>query len=190
MSLVNWLQPSSVVLCMQNNVICITIASLYGSQTSPVDLWKQNIVISNRITSLHWSQPSSVVFCMQNSDFRTTITSLYGPQTHLWFFAFKTANLAQEFQVSMGPRPHLSFCACKRTWLASEVLVSMGPRPHQWLFLLSKLRLFAQELQAFMSPSPYPVDLCMQNSFFWIRITSLYGSQTSSIVLCVQNRRD
>ena len=30
-----------------------------------------------------------------------------GPRPHLWFFAFKTATLAPELQVSMGPNPHL-----------------------------------------------------------------------------------
>ena len=34
-----------------------------------------------------------------------------GPRPHLWYFAFKTATLAQELQVSMGPSPHLRFCS-------------------------------------------------------------------------------
>ena len=34
-----------------------------------------------------------------------------GPRPQLWFFAFKTATLAQELQVSMGPSPHLWFSA-------------------------------------------------------------------------------
>ena len=29
--------------------------------------------------------------------------------------------------------------------------------------------------------------VCKQNSDFWTRITSLYGSQTSPVVLCMQN---
>ena len=33
-----------------------------------------------------------------------------GPIPHLWFFAFKTATLAPELQVSMRPSPHLLFC--------------------------------------------------------------------------------
>ena len=35
-----------------------------------------------------------------------------------------------------------------------------------------------------------PALICgfwVQNSAFWSRITSLYGSQTSSVVLCMQN---
>ena len=62
----------------------------------------------------------------------------------------------------MCPRPLLSFCAFKTTWLASEILVSIGLSPH--LFF------------------------CMQNSDFWIGITSLYGSQTSPVYLWMQNR--
>ena len=31
------------------------------------------------------------------------------PSPHLWFFAFKTATLAQELQVSIGPSSHLYF---------------------------------------------------------------------------------
>ena len=39
--------------------------------------------------------------------------SILGPIPHLWFFAFKIANLARELQVSIGPRPPLSFRAFK-----------------------------------------------------------------------------
>ena len=60
----------------------------------------------------------------------------------------------------MGPRPHLSFCACKTEWLAPELLVSMAP---SLLF-----------------------GFLMQNGHFWTRITSLYGYQTSPVVLCMQ----
>ena len=56
----------------------------------------------------------------------------------------------------MGPSPHLSFCARKTKRLASELLVSRVP--------------------ALMC------GFCTQNSAFWIRFTSLYGSQPSSVV--------
>ena len=62
------------------------ITSLYGSQTSPVDLCMKNNVISIRITILYESQPSFVVF------------------------AIKTATLEPELQVSMGPRLLLLIC--------------------------------------------------------------------------------
>ena len=37
-----------------------------------------------------------------------------GPRPHLWFFAFKTATLAPELEVSMGPIPHLRFVHAKQ----------------------------------------------------------------------------
>ena len=45
-------------------------------------------------------------------------------------FAFTTAPLATELQVSMGPSLHLWFCAYKTAPLSSELLVSTGPSPH------------------------------------------------------------
>ena len=90
---------------------------------------------------------------MQNNVISIRITSLYGSQPSSAVFARKTATLGPELQVYMGPRPHLWFFAFKTATLAPELQVSMGPSPHLWF--------------------------CMQNSDFWIRITSLYGSQTS-----------
>ena len=69
---------------------------------------------------------------MQNSAFRTRITSLYGTLPSFVVFAYKTAPLGPEFQVSMGPRPHLWFCAFKTATLAPELQVSMGPSLHLW----------------------------------------------------------
>ena len=40
-----------------------------------------------------------------------------GPRPHLLFFAFKTATLAPELQVSMGPSPHLCFLLAKQRLL-------------------------------------------------------------------------
>ena len=80
----------------------------------------------------------------------------------------------------MGLRTHLSVCACKTTWLASELLVSMGPSPHLG-FLHTKQLLLDQN-----NKSPCVPDLtygfCKQNNVISIRITSLYGSQPSSVV--------
>ena len=61
----------------------------------------------------------------------------------------------------MGPSYHMPFCDCNAARLAPELLVPMGPSPY--------------------------LRFCMQTSDFWTRITSLYGSQTSPVVLCVQN---
>ena len=117
-------------------------------------------------------------FFMQNRDFWIRFASLHGSQTSLmFFFAFKTATLAPELQVSMdpspqlwfcafttaslwpelivfmGPKPHLSFCACKTAWLAPELLVSMGFRLHL-SFCAFKTTWLASELLVSMGPSP------------------------------------
>ena len=128
--------PHLCFFCMQNNVISIRITSLYvfqpsslvfvcksatfgtelqvyGSQTSPVDLWMQNSVLRPRMTLVYCSQPSSVVLCIQNSDFSIRITSLYGSQPSFVFFACKTATLGRTLQFSMCPRPHLFFLHSK-----------------------------------------------------------------------------
>ena len=146
---------------MQNSDFSIRITSLYGSQTSPVDLRMQNSVLRSRMRLAYWSQPSSEVLCIQNSDFSIRITSLCGSQSSFVAFACKTATLGPELQVSMGPRPNLCF-------------------------LHSKQRLYHQNCLSLWVPA-FICGFCMQNSDFWIRITSLYGSQTSPVVLCMQN---
>ena len=150
-----------------------------------------------------------MVLCIQNSDFSIRNTNLYGSQPSFVAFACKTATLWPELIVSMGPRPHLSFCACKRAWLAPGKLVSIVPRPHLW-FLHANQRLldqiynslwvpvfaswFVNENRVFRSrmtlvycSQPSSVVLCIQKSDFSIRITSLYGSQTSPVDLWMQN---
>ena len=98
---------------------------------------------------------------MYNSVLNIRITSVYGSQPSSVVFAFKTATLWPQLHMSLGPRSHLRPSACKPVCLASESLVSIGPSPHL-LVLHAKQRL-------------------------WIRITNLYGSQTSPVVLCMQS---
>ena len=71
-------------------------------------------------------------------------------------FACKTATFGSDLQVSMGPRLRLLICECKTACLDPEWCLSIGPSLHL-CFVYSKQRL---------------------NS----RITSLYGSQPSSVV--------
>ena len=85
----------------------------------------------------------------------------------------------------MGPRPHLSFCPCKTACLASELLVSMGPSPHLW-FLHAKQRLLDQH-KSLYGYQTSPVVLCIQNSVTSCWITSLYGSQPLSVFFWMQN---
>ena len=124
-------------------------------------------------------------FCMQNSDFWTRITSLYGSRLHLSFCECKTAWLASDLLVSMFSSPHLWFCACKMATLGIELQVSMGPRPHL-LFCVCKTAWLAPELLVSTGPSRH-LWFLHANSDFWTRLTNLYESQTSCVVLSIHN---
>ena len=82
-----------------------------------------------------------------------------GSSPHRWFWAFKTAHL--------GPKLH----------------VSIGHSPHVW-FLDAKQRLLDWNYKALWVQDP-TCGFCIQNSDFWIRITSLYVSQTWPVILCM-----
>ena len=75
------------------------------SQTSSVDVWRQNSALSTRIRSLHGSLPSSVVLACKTTTLAPEWQDSVGPSLHLWFYAFKTATLWQELIVSMCPWP-------------------------------------------------------------------------------------
>ena len=102
-----------------------------------------------------------MVFGIQNRAFSARIASLYGSKPSSVVFAFKTATLAPEYQVSMGPSPHLCFFTAKTDF---------------WIRITN---LYGSQTS--------PVILCMQNSLISARPTSLHGSQTSPVVLCMQN---
>ena len=144
-----------------------------------------NSAFSIRINNLYVSQPSFVPFAGKTAPFGSELQVSIGPRHHLSFCACKTFWLAPQLLDSKGPRPHLSFCACKTIWLAWEILVSMSPNPHLWFFH-AKQRLLDQNDMSLWVPD-FIFRFCMQNSDFWIRITSLYGSQTSPMFFCIQN---
>ena len=85
----------------------------------------------------------------------------------------------------MGPRHYLSFCASKTTWLAPELLVFMAPSPHLWPFQ-AKQRLLDQNYKSLWVPD-LTCRFVHSNRVISTRITSLYGFQPSSAVLCIQN---
>ena len=157
-----------------------------------------------RITSLCRSPTSPVIFCMQNSVPSIRNTSLHVSQPSCVVFGCKTATYGPEKQVSMGPRHDLSLCECKSASLASDLLVSMCPKPHLCFFNAIQ-RILDQNFKSLWVPDlicglsthncelntrikrqywiqPSPVALCMQNSDFRPRITSLWGSKTSPVV--------
>ena len=111
---------------------------------------------------------------------RTRITSLYGSQPSSVVFACKTATFGPDIHVSMGPGHHLSLFACNTAYFAPELLVSMGPCPHL-RFLHAKQRLLYRISNLYGSQIS-PVVLCMQNRVISTTITSLYRTQPSSVV--------
>ena len=122
----------------------------------------QNDVLRSRMTLVCRSQPSSVVLCIQNNDFSIRIASLYRSQPLSVVFVCKTATLGPELQVSMGPRPHLCFFAFKTGTLCTRTNAGLyGSQPSSEV-------------------------LCIHNCDIMTRINSLYGYQTSPVVLSMQ----
>ena len=109
-----------------------------------------------------------------------------GPNHHLWFFAFTTASLWPELIVSMGPWPHLLFFVFKAATLAPQFQVSMGLSPHLW-FLHAKQDFWIGIKYLFGSQTS-PMVLWMQNSVISSRKTSLNGTQTSTEILQAKQR--
>ena len=147
---------------MQNRDFRTRITSLCRWIDPTCGFCMQNSDFWTRITSLCGSQTSPVIFCMEKSVPSIRNTSLHWSQPSHVVFGCKTVTYGPEKQVSMGPRHDLSLRECKTAWFASDLLVSMCPNPHLCFFF-------------------------MQYSAFWTRISSLYGSQTSSVVLSTHN---
>ena len=85
----------------------------------------------------------------------------------------------------MDPSYHMPFCDCNAARLAPELLVPMGPSPHLWL-LHAKERILVQSKSLYGYQTSLVV-LCMQNGVIYTRMTRLHGFQPSSVVLCLQN---
>ena len=73
--------------------------------------------------------------------------------------------------------------ACKTATLASELQVSMGPSPHLWFCAFTT----ATWINSPHGSQTSPVVVCMQNSVISTRNTSLHEFLTSPVVLCMQN---
>ena len=114
----------------------------------------QNSDLWTRIASLYGSQTSPVVLSMQNSDFRTRITSLCGSQISLEDFACKTVTLGPDLQVCMYPRPNVWYWELITAWLEQEYQVYIGYSHHLW-FCASKTATFGLELQVTEVRSPH-----------------------------------
>ena len=115
-----WVQPSSVVLWLQNSDFKTRLTSLYGSQSSSVVLSTHNSVLSTRIKRLYGFQPSPVVLSMQNSDFRTRITCLYGSQTSPVIFCLLNSLPSIRITSLYGSQPSSVIFACKTATFGPE----------------------------------------------------------------------
>ena len=96
------------------------------------------------------------------------------------FCAWKTVTLAPELQVSVGQRPHLCFFHAKQR-LYDQTYKSVGVPALTCGFVHAKQRLLEQNYKYLCVPVLI-CGFCIHNSAFWTRISSLYGSQTSSVV--------
>ena len=122
---------------------------------------------------------------MYKSVLNIRITSLYGSQPSSVVFACKTAWLASESLVCMGPSPHIWFLDAKQRLLDRN-------NKAQWFPDITRRCVHAKQCDLhqndmFVCVPALICDFCMQNSPFRTRISSLYGSQTTSVVLSTHN---
>ena len=104
---------------------------------------------------------------MQNSDFWTRITNLYGSQTSPVLLCMQYSVISIRITCLYGSQPLSVVFACKTATLEQN---------NEYLCVTALI-----------------CGFCIHNSAFWTRISSLYRSQTSSVVLsthnCVLNTR-
>ena len=177
-------QTSSVDLSTHNRVLCTTINRLYWFQPSPVVLCMQNSDFRTRITSLCRSMTPTCGFCMQNSDFWTRIASLYGCQTWPVILFMYNSVLSIRNTSRYGNQPSSVVFARKTTTFGPDLQVSKGIRPHLSFWACNTAWLLPELLYLWV-PSLI-CDFCIQNSDFWSRIITLCGIPTSPVVLFMQ----
>ena len=141
---------------MQNSDFRIRPTSLYGSQTSSVDLCNQIGDITTRITCLYGSQPSSGVLCFQHSVLTTRLTSPYGSSpVDLWM---QNSVLSTRISSLYGSQPSSVDLCIQNIDFITRI---------KWLygFQTSPLDLWMQnsvlvpEWQLYMGSNPSPVVL-------------------------------
>ena len=85
----------------------------------------------------------------------------------------------------MSLRYNLSFCACKTAWFALEWQVYMGSSPHLCFSMQNSD--FVTRLTSLYGSQISPVVLSTHNRVLSTRVKRLYGFQPSPVVLCMQN---
>ena len=151
----------------------------------------QNSDFRNRLTSVCWSQTSSVGLRTHNSVLSTRIKRQSGCQPSPVVLCMQTATLALELLVSIVLCPHLRFLHANQR-LLDQNCKSLRVQDLTCRFVHAKQRLLEQNYN-YLCVTALICGFCIHNSSFWTRISSLYGSQTSSVVLsthnCVLNTR-
>ena len=122
---------------------------------------------------------------MENCNFSSWITSVHVSQPSSVVLACKTEHFGPEFQVSIGPSPHLRFLHAKQLVLAPNYK-SLRVPDLTCPCVQSKQRDLHQNIKSLLVPALI-CGFCMPNSAFWTRISSIYGSQTSTVVLSTHN---
>ena len=137
------------------------------------------------IACVYGSQTSPVIFCMQNSVPSIRITSLYGSSPHLWFSHPKQRLLDLNSKSLSVPDIICRFVpAMQRD--SHQNYLSLWVPAHICNFCMQNSD-FCTRITTLYGSQTSPVLLCIQNSMICTRISSLYGIQPSSVVLCLKN---
>ena len=123
---------------------------------------------------------------MQNWVIRTRISSLCGSQPSSVVLCIQNSDCMTRITCSvLVPTSSMVF-ASKTENFGPELRVSMGPRP-QLSFCACKTGVITTRITSLYWSQTSPVVVCLQNGDFRTRLTSLYGSQTSPVILCKKN---
>ena len=151
-------------------------------QPSPVVLCMQNSDFRTRITSLCRSKTPPVVFACKTSTSGPEQQMSMGARHDLSFCACTTACLESEILVSIGSRPHLCCFFCiQLSDFRTRIACLYGSQPSSVVLCNQKTDLRTR-IACLYGSQTSPVILCMQYSVISIRITCLYGSQHLSVV--------
>ena len=80
------------------------------------------------------------------------------------------------------PSPHLGFCACNTASFWSQNYKSLWVPDFAWSICAWEYSAIRTRITNLHGSQTSPVVLCLQNNVISIRITSLYGCQLSSVV--------
>ena len=145
----------------------------------------QNSDLWTSKTSLYGSQTWPFVLHMYDYVISTRITRLYGSQPSSVGFACKTVTFGPVYESLWVPDLTCRFVHAKeRDMHKIKTLYGLQLSPVVLCMQNSDFRSRITSLCRWIDPT---CGFCIQNSDLWTRITSLYGSQTSPVIFCLQN---